>query len=99
MTGRLTQSQQRLEDVHARLAEAVALHTIDQARGVLTPQLLVERALLGLEFDLDRLLDAGRQLLRHHGLRAPQHHRTQRARQQLLRRHTRARRHAGTQRR
>ena len=76
MTGRLAQSQQRLENVHARLAKAVALHAIEQARGVLTPQLLVERALLGLEFDLDRLLDAGRQLLRHHRLRAPQHHRT-----------------------
>ena len=83
MARRLAQPQQRLEDVHARLADAHAVDALEHAPAIRLEQLVVELALRALELDVQRLLDARRQLGRDLLLRAPQDDRPQRAREQV----------------
>ena len=78
MTRGLSQAKQRFENVHARLADAHAVDALEHAPAIRLEQIIIELPLRALELDVQRLLDARRQVGRHLLLRAPQDHRPQR---------------------
>ncbi len=102
MAGCLSQAQQGLEDVHARLLHPLAFDTFEHTALVVHANVFVHAPLLGLHFDFQGLLDAGGQFARHVLLLAPKDDGPQRACQQRpvggLRLHGRRRRGKAAQR-
>src|SRR5215211_4620998 len=93
MTGGLTQTQQRLEDVHSRLPDAESIDAIEDAVPIRREQRVIELALRTFEHDTQGLLSARREVLRNLLLGSTKDHRPKRACEEiaLCRRRTRRR--------
>src|SRR4051812_3002647 len=83
VAGGLAQTEQRLEDVHARLVDAAFPDAAEERQAVVIAKLVVLRLLLPFELAVQRLLDPFRQLWGYLLLRAAEEQRAQSARERL----------------
>ena len=65
VAGGLPHPQERLEHLHLRAGEALALDAVEERRAVVVAQLVAQGLLLGLEVAPQRLLRLRGQVLRH----------------------------------